>query len=89
MRGCGKRAEKTKGRSLNVMSAIKKSIDTVKAALNSLAYALIIAMGRVNGDSKYQLYRHRKGLKNRVEDLLKVSGVDLSNGGSFEELWQF
>ena len=35
--GNGKRAEKTKGRSFDVMSAIKKSIVTVKAAINYLA----------------------------------------------------
>jgi len=87
--GNGKRAEETKGRSLDVMSAIKKSIVTVKAALNCLAYALIIAMARVNGDPKYQSYRHGSGLKKPVEDLLKASGVDLSNGGSFEEIRQF
>jgi hypothetical protein len=48
---------KTKGRSLDVMSAIKKSIVRVKAAINCLAYALIIAMARLNGDPKYQSYR--------------------------------
>jgi len=53
------------------MSAIKKSIVTVKASLNCLAYALITAMARVNGDPKFQLYSYRlnKGLKN----LLKIS----------------
>ena len=45
--GNGKAAEKTKGRSLDVMSAIKKSIVTVKAAINCLAYALVIAIARV------------------------------------------
>jgi len=56
---------KTKERSLDVMS--KRSIVIVKSALNCLAHALIIAMTRVNGDPKYQLYRHRKGLKKHVE----------------------
>ena len=67
--GNGKRAAKTKGRSLGVMTAIKKSIVTVKAALNCLADALIIALPRVNGDTKYQFYRHIKGLK---KNLLKI-----------------
>jgi len=49
---------KTKGRSLDEMNAIKKSIVRVKTALKSMAYAIIIAMARVNGDPKYQLYRH-------------------------------
>ena len=75
---------RTKGRLLNVMRAIKNSIVTVKSALNCLAYALIIAMASVNGDPKYQSYRDGKGLKKPVEDLLKDSGVDLSNGRSFE-----
>jgi len=43
---------KTKGRSLDVMSAIKRSFVAVKAAINCLAYALIIAMARLNGDPK-------------------------------------
>jgi len=43
---------KTKGRSLDAMRAIKKRIVTVKAAVNCLAYALIIAIGCVNNDTK-------------------------------------
>jgi len=46
-------------------------------------------MARVNGDPNYALYRHGKCMKKPVEDLLKTSGVDLSNGGGFEELEQF
>ena len=46
---------RTKGRSLDDMSAIKKSIVIVKALLNCLANALI-AMVRVHGDTKYQSY---------------------------------
>ena len=52
------------------MSAIKKSIVSVKAAINSLAYVLIIAIARLNGDPKYQPYRHGYGLKKSVDDLL-------------------
>jgi len=43
---------RTKGWSLDEMSAIKKCIVTVKAVFDCLAYALIIAMARVNGDPK-------------------------------------
>jgi len=46
-------------------------------------------MTKVNGDSKYDSYKHGKGLKKPVEKLLKDSGVDLSNGGGFKELQQF
>jgi len=85
----GKGRVKTKGRSLDVLSAIKKSIVTVKAAFLCLAHALIIAMAKVNGDSMYESYRDGKGLKKPVEKILNVSGVDLSNGGGFKELQQF
>jgi hypothetical protein len=50
--GNGKWAEKTKRRSLDVLSATKKSI-VVKAAFLCLAHALVIAMARVNSDPKY------------------------------------
>ena len=80
---------RTKGRSLDVLSAIKKSTVEVKAASSCFVYSLTIAMARVYGDPKYQSYRHGYGLKNPVEDLLKDSGVHLSNGGDVEELRLF
>ena len=67
--GNGKAAEKTKGRPIGLMSAIKKSIVTVKAAFLCLAHALIIAMARVNGDPNYASYRD--GYK--FVNLLKIS----------------
>ena len=79
--GNGKLAEKTKGRSLDVLSAIKKSIVAVKAAFLWLAHALIIAIAQVNGNPKYKLYKRGKFIKKPVEGLSKASGVDLSNGG--------
>jgi len=85
----GKSGVRTKGHSLDVMSAIKKSIVTVKAALNCLAYAPIIVMAPVNVDPKYKSHSKGRGLKKPVEDLLKDSSVDLTNGGAFEELRQF
>ena len=61
---------KTMGRSLDVMSAIKQSIFTVKAAVKSLGYELIIiAMSRVNGDPMYKSCRNGKSSKN----LLKIN----------------
>jgi hypothetical protein len=47
--GNGKGAEKTKGRSLDILCAIKRSIVVVKAALFCLAHALMIAMAQVSG----------------------------------------
>jgi len=46
-------------------------------------------MARVNGDPKYASYRDGYGLHKPVEELLKTSGVDLSNCGGFKELQQF
>ena len=84
----GKVRVKTKMRSLDLMIANKKSIVTVKAAIKCLAYALIIAMAWVHGDKKYK-YTYGERLKQPVEFLLKASGVDLSNGGGFEEFRKF
>jgi len=41
-------------------------------------------MARVNGDPKYKSYREGHGLHKPFEELLKASGVDLSNGGFFK-----
>jgi hypothetical protein len=87
--GTGKSAEKTKGRPLRALSAIKKSIGVVIAAFLCLAHALIIARNRGIGDPKYKSYSNGYGLKNPAEDLLKTSGVDLSKGGVLEALQQF
>jgi hypothetical protein len=75
----GNSRAKTKGRSLDVLSAIKRSIVVVKTAFLCLAQALIIAMARVNGDPKYALYRDGYQLNKPVDDLLMASGVGLSN----------
>ena len=79
--------EKTKGRSLNVLSAIKKVL--LGSSLFVFGSPLIIAMARVNGDPNYTLYMYSKCMKRPVEDHLKASGVDLSNGGGLKVLEQF
>jgi hypothetical protein len=71
------------------MNAIKKSVVVMKTAFFCLAHALIITMAQVNFDPKYKSYRDGHLLDQTVEDLLKASGVDLSNGGGLEELQQF
>jgi hypothetical protein len=87
--GNGRTAEKTKGRSIDVLSAVKKSIVVVKTAMLCLAHALVIAVAQVDNDPKYKSYRNRYCLTQPVQDLLKASGVDHSNGGVLEELRQF
>jgi hypothetical protein len=60
---------KTKGRSLDVLSAVKRSILVVKAIFLCLAHALIIAMVRVNGDLMYQSYRKGSSLDKPVKGI--------------------
>jgi hypothetical protein len=85
----GNGREKTKGRSLSVLSAIKRSIVVVKAAFLCLAHALVIATARVTSDLKYESYKHGRCQQKPVENLLNASGVDLTNGGGLEEFRQF
>jgi hypothetical protein len=85
----GNGREKTKGRSIDVLSAVKRSIVVVKAAVLCLAHALVISIAQVNNNPKYKSYRNGRGLTQPVQDHLKASGVDLSNGGGLEELGQF
>jgi len=80
----GNGREKTKGRSLDVMSAIKNSIVVVKAAFLCLAHALIIAMARVISDPKYKSYRNVRCLNQPVQDLVSASGINLTNGGGLD-----
>ena len=80
---------KTKGRSLDVLSAIKRSIVVVKAAFLCLTHAIIIAIARVHNDPKYKPYSNGRCMEEPVEELLNASGVDLSNGGDIEELQQY
>jgi len=61
----------------------------VKAIFLCLAHALVIAIANVNSDPKYKSHRNGYGLNKPVEELLKDSGVDLSNGWGLEELQQF
>jgi hypothetical protein len=67
---------KRKGRSLNVLSDIKRRIVVVMAAFLFMAHALIIAMARVNGDPKYNHIKIEKCMKKPFEDLLEASGVN-------------
>jgi len=66
----GNGREKTKGRSLDVLSVIKKSIVVLKEASLCLAQAPIIAMSRVNGNPKYKSCTDGYSLKQPVQDLL-------------------
>ena len=55
--GFRRSAVKTKGRQLDSISHLKKSIIQVKAEENCLAHALIIAIARFEKDTNYDSYR--------------------------------
>ena len=61
---------KTKGRSLDVMSAIKKRIAVAKAALNWLAYSLITLGKKISlllaHEGKYQILIERLSVKSNA-----------------------
>ena len=61
----------------------------MKTVFLCVAHALTIVMARVNGDPMYKLYWNDRCLKETVEELLKVSGVDFSNGGVFKNFDSF
>jgi len=71
------------------MAHLKTSIIEVKAEVNCLAHALIIAIARVGKDSKYDSYR--RGWKTRpvVRDLLETTGIDLASVGGITDLARF
>jgi hypothetical protein len=70
---------KTKGRSLGVLSAIKKSVVAVKAVLLCFAHTLTCLIARVYCNQEYRAYRDGCKLCHPVENILMVSRVDLFN----------
>jgi len=79
----------TKGRPLEIMIRLKRSIVQVKAESNCLAHALVIAKAKVDGDPNYESYRHGYKLRPVVDRLLETAGIDLSRGGGVPELMRF
>jgi len=77
--GSGRMAEKTKGKFLDVLFAIKRSIVVVKTPILRLVHALFIVMTSLNGDPEYKSYKNHSNLKQPVEDLLSASGAKLTN----------
>ena len=87
--GIGRSAVKTKGRQLDVMSHLKKSIIQVKAEENCLALALIIAIVRFKKDPNYDSYRPGFRIIPVVNHLLQTTGIDLTIGGVIGVLTRF
>ena len=75
----------SKGRPLEIMARLKRSIVQVKAESNCLAHALVIAKAKVDGDDKnYQSYRHGNKISSVVDRLLETTGIDLSAVGEYQ-----
>jgi len=87
--GFGKVAMKTKGRSLSVMAHWKRSIVEVKAEENCLAHALVIAVAKLTNDSNYKAFRQGRKIRPKVDHLLEITGIDLTNGRGIPELTRF
>jgi len=79
----------TKGRPLESMVHLKRSIVQVRAECNCLAHALVIAKSKVDGDPNYNLYRRGYKIRPLVDSLLETTGIDLSRGGRVPELLRF
>jgi hypothetical protein len=80
---------KTKGRQIDVMAHLKRSIIEVKAEQNCLAHAPNIAIARLNNDPNYISYPQGYKLKPKVDHLLRTTGIDLTNGVGIPELTLF
>jgi len=75
----------TKGRPLETMVHLKRSIVEVKAEENCLAHALI-SIARLTNDPNYEAYRKGYKIPRVVDHLLATTGIDLTNGGGTPEL---
>jgi hypothetical protein len=72
---------KTKGRSLQVMAQLKKSIIELKTETNCLAHALIIAIDKIPNEPNYNSYRRGYKIRQVVSNVLATTGIILNNVG--------
>jgi hypothetical protein len=87
--GFGKRGMKSRGRPLSVMAHLKTSVVKVQATDNCLAYAIIIAIARVENDPNYKAYRQGRKIRPVVQKLLEETGISLTEGGGIPQLMKF
>jgi hypothetical protein len=78
-----------KGRPLANMAHLKRSIVEVKAENNCLAHAIVIAIAKLTNDPNYVAYRRGFKIRPVVDNLLAMTGIDLTNGGGIPELIKF
>jgi hypothetical protein len=78
--GFGGYGLKTKGRPLQVMVHLKRSIIPVKSETNSLAHALIIAISKITNDPDCKAYIKGRKIHRVFDNLLATTGISLING---------
>jgi len=79
----------SKGRPLEIMVHLKRSIVQVREESNCLAHALVIAKAKVDGDPNYNSYRRGYKIRPVVDSLLETTVTDLSLGGGVPDLMRF
>jgi hypothetical protein len=71
------------------MAHLKRSIIEVKTEENGLAHALVIAIAKLTNDPNYKAYRQGRKICPVVDNLLAMTGIDLTNGGGIPKLIKF
>jgi hypothetical protein len=71
------------------MAQLKKSIPQMKAEINCLAHALIIAIAKITNDPNYKAYIQGRKIHPEVHNLLATVGINLENGGCIPEQEKF
>jgi len=87
--GLGKNVLKSRGRPLSVTAHLKRSIVEVKAEVNCLAHALVIAIAKVNKDPNFGAFGKGRKIYRVVQTLIETTGIDLSKGAGIPELVRF
>jgi hypothetical protein len=80
---------KTKGRPVDVLAHMERSIIEVKAKENCLANALVIAIAKATNNPNYNSYRRGYKISPVVDNLLVTTGIDLSQGAGIPEIERF
>jgi hypothetical protein len=78
-----------KGRPLEAMAHLKRSIIEFKTEENCLSHALIISIARLTNDPNYKANRQGNKIRPAVDHLLETTGINLANGGGIPELMKF
>jgi len=79
---------KTKGRPLDALAHLNRSIAKVKGETNCLAHALVKAIAKMTNDFNYKSYRDGRKIGPVVQQLLETTGINLERGGGIRELAQ-